>query len=109
MAEIKVDNAKMQQIRDQLPEMSSKLSKDMAALASNLDVIRKNIDSDGINIILTKFNESISSIKNDIVGNLGTAQEYLTNKLAGYQTVASRTDDQLSKVNALLQEMELND
>ena len=106
MAEIKVERAKLQQIRDQLPEMSSVLKKDMNDIATSLEIIKKNIDSDGINTILSKFNTFINTLTNDLVVNINTAHDYLNNKLAGYQSVASKTDEQLSRVNALLEEME---
>ena len=41
MAQIKVDRARLLQIRDQLPEMKSIIRKDMDEIASNLEVIKK--------------------------------------------------------------------
>lgn len=106
MAQIKVDRTRLLQIRDQLPEMKSIIRKDMDEIASNLEVIKKNIDSDGINTILSKFNTFIGSLTNDIMNNLDTANGYLDNKLTGYQSVASKADEQLNIVNSLLEEME---
>ena len=107
MAEIRVDNTQLKQILSDLPNINNKLKNGLTKIASNLEVIRKNMDSEGINTILTKYCTSINSLKDDMASDLSTAQEYLKNKLAGYQTVANRTDDQLNKVNTLLAEMGL--
>ena len=106
MAEIKVEKAHLVKIQNQLPEISNLLNKDLSAVVSNLEVIKKNIDSDGINTILSKFVESINTIKEDMTVNLNVAHDYLNNKLGGYQSVASKTDEQLAIVIKGLEEME---
>lgn len=105
MAEIRVNDDRLMEIRDRLPEMSAQLRRSMDTIKSKLDVIRRNIDSEGINSILSEYNLKIDDVKNEIVANLDTAHTYLTNKLSGYKTVSGKAAEQLDIVNKGLEEM----
>lgn len=105
MAEIRVNDDRLMEIRDRLPEMSAQLRRSMDTIKTKLDVIKRNIDSEGINSILSEYNLKIDDVKNEIVANLDTAHTYLTNKLSGYKTVSGKAAEQLDIVNKGLEEM----